>query len=138
MKYSKATNYALHTMIHLLRVPADEMTGVQKLAELQKLSPTYLSKILTKLTKSGLVHSTPGANGGYQVTQPKDAISFLDVILAIEGEHHLFTCSFHHNEGCQIEKVMLNAEKNMKNELANKRLIEIATQISDKCSNYHR
>ena len=48
MKYSNATNYALHTMVQLIRLPSEQAIGVQELAAAQKLSPTYLSKILTK------------------------------------------------------------------------------------------
>lgn len=64
MKYSKATNYALHTMLFLVAHTPDKPIGVQQLAERQNVSPTYLSKILTKLVKAGLIESTSGANGG--------------------------------------------------------------------------
>ena len=80
MKYSNATNYALHTMVHLMLQPREGLVGVQELAEMQHLSPTYLSKILTKLTKAGLIKSTPGAKGGYKISKAKHEISFLDVI----------------------------------------------------------
>lgn len=132
MKYSKATNYALHTMVHLLSVPKGSTIGVQSLAEMQDLSPTYLSKILTKLAKGGLVESTPGVNGGYKVSKAKDEISFLDVIKTIEGESNLFYCSMDHREGCLIENVMIEAEQNMKDDLANRFLIDIAKEIDEK------
>ncbi|WP_026672976.1 Rrf2 family transcriptional regulator [Alkalihalobacterium bogoriense] len=127
MKYSNATNYALHTMIHLMLQPSGSSVGVQELAEMQHLSPTYLSKVLTKLTKAGLIESTPGAKGGYKISRTKHEISFLDVIHAIEGETSLFDCTIHH-EGCLIESVMRQAEENMKDELASKLLIDIAKE----------
>ncbi|MDN7240574.1 Rrf2 family transcriptional regulator [Planococcus sp. N028] len=129
MKYSNATNYALHTMIHLIRLPNESTIGVQELAEMQKLSPTYLSKILTKLTKAGLIESTPGAKGGYRISKSHNEISFLHVINAIEGDTKLFNCSIHHNEKCLIENVMRQAEDNMKQELGNKLLIDIVKEI---------
>ncbi|WP_412768159.1 Rrf2 family transcriptional regulator, partial [Escherichia coli] len=43
MKFSKATNYALHTMLFLAVVPPNKLIGVQQLAERQEVSPTYLS-----------------------------------------------------------------------------------------------
>ena len=61
MKYSKATNYALHTMVFLTLAPKGKAIGVEPLAKIQDLSPTYLSKILTKLVKARLIESTPGA-----------------------------------------------------------------------------
>jgi Rrf2 family protein len=129
MKYSNATNYALHTMVHLIRLPQGDTIGVQELAGMQKLSPTYLSKILTKLTKAGLIESTPGVKGGYKISRSQDEISFLDVIHAIEGETNLFNCSIHHNESCLIENVMRQAEENMKEELRNSLLIDIVKKM---------
>ncbi len=58
MKYSRATNYALHTMVYLTLTEKRESVGVEQLAKIQNLSPTYLSKILTKLVKAGLIEST--------------------------------------------------------------------------------
>lgn len=92
MKYSQATNYALHTMLYFVARPSGTTIGVQELATLQTLSPTYLSKILTKLVKADLIQSAPGINGGYKLTKNKDDLSFLDVIHAIEGTASLFNC----------------------------------------------
>ena len=131
MKYSNATNYALHTMVHLIRLPQNSTIGVQELAEFQKLSPTYLSKILTKLTKAGLIESTPGAKGGYKISRSPNKISFLDVIIAIEGDTNLFNCSIHH-EGCLIEEVMRQSEENMKAELGKRLLVDIVKKMEDK------
>lgn len=131
MRYSNATNYALHTMVYLMLQPRENLVGVQELAEMQDLSPTYLSKVLTKLTKAGLIESTPGAKGGYKVSRTKHEISFLDVIVAIEGETSLFDCSIHH-EGCIIENVMRQAEENMKDELASTLIIDIAKEAESK------
>lgn len=129
MKYSNATNYALHTMVHLIRLPKGSTMGVQELAEMQKLSPTYLSKILTKLTKAGLIESTPGVRGGYKISRSQNEISFFDVIKAIEGDTNLFDCSIHHSEGCLIENIMRQAEENMKEELQTKLLIDIVKKV---------
>ncbi|MFE8697577.1 Rrf2 family transcriptional regulator [Cytobacillus sp. FJAT-53684] len=147
MKYSKATNYALHTMVYLTIAPKNQTVGVDQLAKVQNLSPTYLSKILTKLVKAGLIESTPGVKGGYSLTKRTTDISFLDVIYAIEGRTSLFSCSLEHSEArngeCLIENVMIEAEKRMTDELANKHIRSIANQIESKmfeennCSSSH-
>lgn len=134
MKYSKATNYALHAMVYLALTPKGKSIGVEHLAKMQGLSPTYLSKILTKLVKAGLIESTPGVNGGYSIVRHAHDISFLDVIHAIEGRTTLFSCSLEHeqqhgNEDCLIEHVMHTAEEKMKDELSNRFIIDIAKQI---------
>ena len=76
MKYSKATNYALHTMLYLVSTAPEQLISVHQLAEFQKVSPTYLSKILTKLVKAGMIESTSGANGGYRLSRKNPDPSF--------------------------------------------------------------
>lgn len=76
MKYSKATNYALHTMVFLTLAPKGKAIGVEPLAKMQDLSPTYLSKILTKLVKAGLIESTYGAKGGYAIMKRRKTFRF--------------------------------------------------------------
>ncbi|MCJ8014231.1 RrF2 family transcriptional regulator [Paenibacillus sp. KQZ6P-2] len=126
MKFSKATDYALHTMLFLMTEASDKPTGVQQLAEKQGVSPTYLSKILTKLVKAGLIESASGANGGYRIKAKKEEVSFLDVIHAIEGTTSLFQCYLHDEEECVIRKVMVEAEEAMEQQLRNQKIIELA------------
>lgn len=137
MKYSKATNYALHTMVYLTFAPKGNAVGVEQLAKVQDLSPTYLSKILTKLVKAGLIESNPGVNGGYSILKRARTISFLDVIQAIEGQTTLFSCSLEHddlsrNDDCLIEQVMVEAEAKMRENLNSKYIVDIAKKMEEK------
>ena len=126
MKYSKATNYALHTMFYLVAASPNKPVGVQQLAERQEVSPTYLSKILTKLVKAGMIESASGANGGYKLKRNLEDISFLDVIHAIEGTSSLFDCGLDHGSECLIQKEMMVAEEKMEEHLRNQKLSELA------------
>ncbi|MFC3745338.1 Rrf2 family transcriptional regulator [Paenibacillus sp. GCM10012306] len=130
MKYSKATNYALHTMLFMMAAGTDKPLGVQQLAERQGVSPTYLSKILTKLVKGGLIESASGANGGYRLKRKKEDISFLDVIHAIEGTASLFECSLDHSSECLIQQVMVEGEHKMEEHLQNQKLSTLAEKIT--------
>ncbi|TBL74671.1 Rrf2 family transcriptional regulator [Paenibacillus thalictri] len=129
MKFSKATNYALHTMLFLVAAPPDKHMGVQQLADRQQVSPTYLSKILTKLVKAGMIESASGANGGYRLKRNWEDISFLDIIHAIEGTASLFDCDFNHGEECLIQKVMVSAEEEMETYLKKQKMSELAKQF---------
>jgi Rrf2 family protein len=127
MKYSQATNYALHTMLYFVALPSGTTIGVQQLAAWQKLSPTYLSKILTKLVKAGLIASAPGVNGGYKLTRPKEEVSFLDVIDAIEGTASMFHCGAGlQHDACVIQQVMRDAERRLEEYLQERKLVEFA------------
>jgi len=126
MKFTKATNYALHTMLMLVAASPVKPVGVQQLAETQGVSPTYLSKILTRLVKAGLIESVSGANGGYRLFRNKDDITFLDIIHAIEGTTSLFECNFVHGDECSIQAVMKEAEEKMELHLKNTKLMDLA------------
>ncbi|WP_440112962.1 Rrf2 family transcriptional regulator [Paenibacillus sp. QZ-Y1] len=129
MKYSKATNYALHTMLFLVATEPEQLVSVHQLADMQKVSPTYLSKILTKLVKAGMIESTSGANGGYRLSRKNPDPSFLEIIHAIEGQASLFECSQDHNEGCLIQQVMVQAEEEMESHLSNKKMSVLAAEM---------
>ncbi|MBT2726377.1 Rrf2 family transcriptional regulator [Bacillus sp. ISL-75] len=130
MKYSKATNYALHTMLFLAVATPERHVGVHQLAERQEVSTTYLSKILTKLVKAGMVESISGANGGYKLRPNWESISFLDIIQAIEGPTSLFDYCLGHNPECLIQQVMISAEEKMLNELKHQKIVDIAKQMA--------
>jgi len=130
LKYSKATNYALHTMLYFVIAPVGKTIGVQPLAEMLGVSPTYLSKILTKLVKAGIVESTPGVSGGYTLLGQKEDVSFLKVIHAIEGTASLFSCDLEHvSTGCLIQGTMADAERAMERHLQEKKLVDLMKHL---------
>lgn len=115
MFYSKATNYALHTMLELAKSQMhnnSKKIGVIELAQTQEISPTYLSKILTKLTKAGLIESTVGAQGGYCLARQATDISFLEIIQTIEGSTPLFKGCESTVQSCKIDQIMKDYEAN--------------------------
>src|SRR5260370_38033405 len=119
-------------MMYFVALPVGSTIGVQRLAELQKLSPTYLSKILTKLVKAGMIESSPGINGGYTLTRNKADLSFLEVIHAIEGTASLFHCDYgEDHQGCLIQGVMTHAEQQIAAYLKERQLVELVGQLGD-------
>lgn len=130
MKYTKATNYALHTIMYMIENAQNEKLSVHTLAEHFNLSVTYLSKILTQLVKAGLVESSSGVNGGYVLRKMVEDISFMDVIKATEGTGALFECGIQREDKCLIHKVMAEAENVMESYLQNKKLYEVASNYT--------
>ena len=137
MKYTKATNYALHIMAFFVKQDGNgrENFSLQPIANHMDISSTYLSKILTQLVKADLIQSAPGVNGGYSLRKPKDEISFFDVIQAIEGSGALFSCEMSDQGSCRLEKIMREAENHMITYLKQKKLYEVVSEnsISDTC-----
>ena len=125
MKYTKATDYALHIMAYFIKQEGKDNFSLKPLASHMNISPTYLSKILTQLVKADLIQSTTGVNGGYSLRKSKTEISFYDVIQAIEGIGALFTCEMDEKHACHIERVMKDAEEKMVNHLKEKPIYDI-------------
>jgi len=110
--------------------PAGKTIGVQPLAKMLGISPTYLSKILTKLVKAGIVESTPGVSGGYTLLGRKEDVSFLRVIHAIEGTASLFRCDLEHvSNKCLIQGTMADAERAMEQHLQEKKLVDLMKNL---------
>jgi Rrf2 family protein len=129
MKYTKATNYALHIMAFMVNQEGTENISLQPLAKHLDMSPTYLSKILTQLVKANLIHSATGVNGGYNLRKKREEITFFDVVQAIEGSGALFTCEMNEEE-CHLQKVMREAERRLEDYLQSKTIYEVTKDSS--------
>ena len=125
MKYTKATNYALHIIAHMINHDKRDNLSLLPLANHFSISPSYLSKILTQLVKADIIQSTPGVNGGYILRKSKEDISLLDVIKATEGSSPMFACEMNENNSCKIRKAMEEAENVMETYLNNKKIFEL-------------
>lgn len=120
MNFSKGTNYALHTMLYLAMQHDGTKISLQELADKRNIPASYLSKMLTKLSKQGLIEAHSGAQGGFQLAKAPSEISFLNIIHAIEGDLPLFKgCDNRNEEGCLVENIMKEAENAMDQYLAN-------------------
>ena len=136
--FGVGVEYALHCLLYLIDIPAGANLRIKDIALFQGVSETYLQKVFSRLKKAGLVRSTPGVNGGYELARPAAEITFLDVVEAVEGPVSLFqcrnirTCSILDREGtapayvrkgtCAIHAVMLEAETQVRSHLRSKTL----------------
>src|ERR1700743_331652 len=85
--------WALHCCALLANVPAGRYLPTRDLAEFHGVPKEYLSKALQALSQAGLVEGTLGPAGGYRLARAPDAISFLDIVEAVEGKASTFVCT---------------------------------------------
>jgi Rrf2 family protein len=62
-----------------------------------------VSKVLKQLQRAGLVASTRGLRGGYQLARPAAAISAGEILDALEGPFAITDCASGHGQ-CDIER----------------------------------
>ena len=101
LQISRKIDYALRAMIHLAGMPEGRVASLQDLSSTLHLPREFLAKILKVLGGRGLVRSSRGAHGGYQLARPGRDISFLDVIEGVEGKVQLNVC-LDHKDRCDV------------------------------------
>jgi Rrf2 family protein len=57
---------------------------LRTIAQAHRIPPRFLVQILLQLKAAGLVESTRGSSGGYQLARPPEEISLAEVISAID------------------------------------------------------
>jgi FeS assembly SUF system regulator len=72
------------------------------LAERTHIAAPTVSKLLKQLQRAGLVTSTRGLHGGYQLSRPATQISAAQILDALEGPMALTDCAAGHGN-CEIE-----------------------------------
>lgn len=130
--------WGLHCVIVLSLAPEGTAVSTRRLAEVHRLSPTYLAKALQAMSRAGLVESIPGRSGGYRLARDAAQITFLDVVNALEGKTSFFRCTEIRRNlpsprtvapVCAIAATMYRAESAWREELASTSLAEVRDQL---------
>lgn len=86
MNLSARTEYACLAAIDLAaRFDSGEPVPVRDIADAHSIPTRFLVQILLQLKSAGLVISTRGSAGGYQLAKSPAAITLLDVVSAVDG-----------------------------------------------------
>ena len=99
MKLSTRGRYGIHTMYDLALNGVNRPQSIKAIAERGGMPEAYLEQLIAGLKKAGLVTSTRGAQGGYMLARPADAITVGDVLRALEGGLNLVDC-LEEDEAC--------------------------------------
>jgi Rrf2 family protein len=92
MKITTRGRYGLRAMIALARGYGGPPMLMQTLAEGEGLSRKYLHALLAGLHEAGLVRSTRGAGGGFQLSRAPAEIRLDEILRAVEGPLCLVDC----------------------------------------------
>ncbi len=102
LRISRLTDYATVLLATLAEAPARVQTAAA-LAERTRIALPTVSKLLKQLQHAGLVSSTRGLHGGYQLSRAPAEISAASILDALEGPLALTDCSAGHGQ-CDIEQ----------------------------------
>lgn len=112
MRLSNLADYAVVTMCAAARhcgsaalLAADDKkrvrTSAAELAAETGLPAPTVQKLVSMLSKAGLLRSVRGAGGGLQLARPAAAITVADIVEAVEGPIALTQCT--EGESCAVD-----------------------------------
>ncbi|HEY6643627.1 SUF system Fe-S cluster assembly regulator [Povalibacter sp.] len=101
LRISKLTDYGT-VILALLASQPDCQLAAAEVAERTRIALPTVSKVLKSLQRSGLVMSTRGSHGGYQLAKPASEITAVHILDALEGPFAITECSGEHSS-CGIE-----------------------------------
>ncbi|GAA0230736.1 Rrf2 family transcriptional regulator [Cryptosporangium japonicum] len=141
MRMSEGVEWALHTCLNLTWLPAGQAVPAAKLAEFYGLPAAYLNKQLQALARAGIVSSTSGPRGGFQLARGPEHITLLDVVVAIEGPEEAFRCdqllkqgpgadpTVDYRQSCLVSRGMRRADLAWRRELAAQTIADLRADV---------
>jgi Rrf2 family iron-sulfur cluster assembly transcriptional regulator len=84
VKLSTKGRYAVTAMLDLALHSVKVPITLTDISDRQDLSLSYLEQLFSRLRRNGLVTSTRGPGGGYQLGRPPEEINVAEVILAVD------------------------------------------------------
>lgn len=103
MRITTKGRYALRAVLQLSMQAVDKPVSIRTLSELEDISAEFLEQIFFRLRKSGLISSTRGPGGGFQLVRPLDQITIAEVFEAVGEELHFSPCTLDDGNPCERE-----------------------------------
>lgn len=94
LKFSRKVDYGLILLSKLRNEPSS--ASAREIAARYRLPLPMVANILKQLTSAGILASTRGAQGGYELARDPAQISLADVVRALDGPFSLVDCTSEH------------------------------------------
>lgn len=85
MRITSSIEYATRLMVTLAAEHGKAPLPAERLAEIDNVPADYVSQILVKLRRAGLVTSHRGSAGGYSLSRPPREVTIGQVVRAVDG-----------------------------------------------------
>jgi Rrf2 family transcriptional regulator, cysteine metabolism repressor len=104
LHFSTRGEYGVRLMVELARHHGSGPVSLSEMAEHEQLPRPYLEQLVVSLREAGLVTSTRGAHGGYELARAPGDIRMIEVVTALEGPVAPMICASDdpfHAEACK-------------------------------------
>jgi Rrf2 family protein len=144
MHIKSGVEKAVYAVLILSLLPEKTSISSESLGQRMDVSLTYLQKLLRKLVQANLIHSVPGANGGFVLLKHPEEISVFDIYLAIEGGQSMYTShgiisdafpNVQQEQKCYLNGLMEQAELAWQNVLKNETMATLSQKLQSNFGN---
>lgn len=92
MKISTKGRYALRMLIDLAEHEGDGFIALKDVAERQAISKKYLEQIVPILSRSGILRTNRGSQGGYALAKEPEKVTVGEILRLTEGSLSPVAC----------------------------------------------
>jgi len=103
MRITTKGRYALRAVLQLSMQAKGKPVSIRTLSELEEISAEFLEQIFFRLRKAGLISSTRGPGGGFQLVRSLDKITIAEIFEAVGEELHFSPCTLDDGNPCKRE-----------------------------------
>ena len=105
LKLSRRVEYGIMAVQYISQKQGASVCTAKEIAEAHEISFDLLSKVLQKLTRSGIIASQQGIYGGYVLARKAEDISIHQIITSIEdNDPMIMPCADTATE-CELERL---------------------------------
>jgi len=133
MQITRATDYAVRIMVYMATLPHESRVPLSQLADAGGAPESFVSKVLQRLAQRGMVTSSRGRGGGFQLAVDAEQTSLLHVVEAIEGPLQINLClpgeqTCERKSWCAVHPVWNEAQAALKQVLASVSIARMARE----------
>jgi Rrf2 family protein len=89
--FSQTSEYALRVVVYLASLDGMPAT-INQMAAATRAPAGYLAKVLTSLSRAGVVRTQRGLHGGSVLERPAEQITVYDVVQAVDPIQRITSC----------------------------------------------
>jgi len=132
MYVTRKADYAIRCVLYLTK-NLGRVASVDEIAGAMYVPKTFLAKILQRLMRVGIVSSTRGIKGGFQLTKDPEDTNLLEVIEAIQGPSAANICAINKklcslSSRCTVHPIWLKIRKKVEQELKKENFAKLAKE----------
>lgn len=120
----------------LLSREEGRVVNVKEVSKSMAIPVSFLSKILQALSRKGIVRSTQGISGGYELARKPDQINLLEVIEAVQGVSAANECAVDKrrcslSSTCVVHPVWVDLKRQIEKRLKSETFAKLARKRRD-------